>query len=307
MKLFKKLLVILAMIGVILGGVAIVDYFVDEIDIYRSIMNIFTRGESDEEYTKKNLNSFTPTKVDGFLKASEEIPIDIVYTKLVYDNDVIWIPMPTSDVRTTYSDTTYASDGSFYIAMSDGKDIFGGVDEVRSTVHTLGYGKPNVVEIRISGFKAVVYIQCYTPETLAFFTNIKKDNLVYNKSPIDLTLGDEDVASTVVIPQSVIPEQKNMFLDNKFITITQKFNEDFDGYSKFYEFEDKIVSYYRAIGFLDVRMQLEYARLLSMGYTPLEYGYYAGVDYIKFENFTVIGKSVTKNTCLIYHVTNKNI
>ena len=301
MKLLKKIFIVFAIIGSILGAIAAVDYFVDDIDLYGRIMSIF--GEEEEDvYTDDNISSFTPVEIKGNLEPAEYSG-SVTYVPIVYENTVIDMPIPTDVVWTTYSDTAYAPNGSVYCVASKSETGFESVSEITMHEHNLGRGEPKVFEFVFPDTRAVVYIQCYTPEAYGFYQSLDYSSLNYGEAEYNLLATDDDLANSVKIPEDIIPKKEDMFLEENYRNIVHANRDEYEGYSDFVDSYGKIFNYYRAVGFLDTRMKVEYARMVSLGYTPIEYGYYEGIAYIEFDELMVLGSNITNNSCLIYRVT----
>lgn len=299
--MIKKSIIVLSTIGILLGGVTVVDYFIDSIDIYDSVVSIVEKIEGDE-YTLNNLGSFVPIKVKGYLKPTNSVPDIVTSTKLISGNTLVTLPLYTNQIRDTYNDTVLATDGSFYIAMNKDNKNYNGNKEVVFDTHNLGRSAPKIIEAKIPNSNVSLYIQCYTSEALAFFTSKEFKDLQYTSVALDFSNTTDDIANKINISKSLYPKKENMYLEDKYIDITSSNTKNIDVYSNFIDYTDDYVIYYKAIGFLDTRMKVEYAKLTAMGYTPTEAGTYRGISYIKFKELIVLGKSLTKNSNLIYHV-----
>lgn len=301
--MIKKTIVVVSIIGTLAGSAALVDYFVDDMDLYGNVMSIVKKVEGDQ-YTGDNLGSFKSIKVKGNLKASETVPEVVATTRVISGNILITVPLYTSNVRDTFNETVFATDGSFYIALRRDENITNNNSTFEMKLHELGRSAPKVIEAKVPNTNITLYIQCYTPEALAFFTSGHMNSLRYETVRLDFSKTTDEVASTVSINTSLYPKKEDMKLEDAYIDVVAKHSKDIEGYSDFIEYEDKYLIYYKAIGFLDTRMKVEYAKLTAMGYTPIEAGTYKDISYIKFNELTVLGFSLTKNSSLIYHVSN---
>lgn len=299
--MLKKILVILAIIGSTLGAITAIDYFVDDIDLYGRIMSIFDEYEEDV-YTDNNISSFTPIRVKGNLKPAKYTG-SIATVPVLYGNTVINMPIPAGAVWTTYNDTVYDPSGSVYCVASKSETGFESVEEITKREHNLGRGEPKVFEFMFPDSKAVVYVQCYTPEVYGFYQNLDCSEITFSTTKYDLTIADDELADSVKIPIEIISSNESSYLDEVYLEIVQNYRDEYEGYSNFVRYYGKLFNYYRTVGFLDTRMKVEYARMVSLGYTPRSYGYYKGVAYIEFDELMVLGSNITNNSCLIYRVT----
>lgn len=263
-------------------------------------ISIFFNKEIEIEIDN-NLTSFKSIPVKGFLKESEYTG-DIQYSKLIYGNTIVNVPLPEGLMKNNYKDTLYLEDGSLYVALSRNKSIYSG-SEVSVEYNKLGYNSPVVIQVQIPNEDIIIYIQCYTPEVLSFYYNLDWNNLEYSKSSINLLRTSDAIAESTKIKENIIPESKDMFIDEVYISLVKSNRLEFEGYSDFIYFMDKTFTYHRSIGLLNNLMKVEYSRLTSIGYTPIEYGNYNGVSYIKFKELTVLGSPITKNSALIYYIT----
>lgn len=299
MKILKKVSILLLILILVIVIVLVVDYFVDSINVIGYIKyNIF---KEEDIYTESNVASFVPIKVEGNLK---EIPYEGEYKfiPMVFNNKVIKVPVPYVNVHNMYSDTIYGVDGSFYSVLSKSNTKYNESNSIEVDKHKLGINQPVVIEIKIPKDNTILYIQCYTPEMVGFYSNYDWDALEYYTPTYDLNLSDDKLADIVSIDSKIVPDIKDMFLEDIYIDIINNLNDNFEGYSEFINYKSKVVSYHRSIGFLDTKMKVEYARLVSLGYSPIEYGSYKNISYIKFNELTLLGSSITKNSCLIYHI-----
>lgn len=302
--MLKKGIVIVSIAGVLIGGIAVVDYLWDDIDLYGSAIGVLDKVEGNE-YTIKNLGSFSPAKVRGSLKVSDNVP-EMNSTSKVLSGDILFtVPTYDTEIRDTFNETIFATDGSFYIAASKNSEAPNMNEQFQLTTRDLGRGAPKIVLARVPNSNITLYIQCYTEKAYTFFTSMQMENLKYERVKLDFSNTTDEIANSIVIDKSLYPKKANMKLEDIYTTIVSKNNiADLEGYSDFIEYKDKYLIYYKAIGFLDTRMKVEYAKLTAMGYTPIEAGTYKDISYIKFNELTVLGKSLTKNSSLIYHVSN---
>lgn len=299
--MLKKVLVVFSTIGCILGTTAIIDYMVDDVHIYDDIISIFEKEEEEPEFNIETVKSFNPMEVNGKLKGTEYTG-DTLFTRLSYGKDIVNIPLPSADILTNYSDTVFANDGSFYCVLSKGKEYDLDTKEVTLLKHNLGRNKPVVLEFKIPNTDTVLYIQCYTNEALGFYENLEKDKIEYWKSDFDFNEPDENIASYIEIPEEIIVPKENSYLDKDYVEIVSNYRDSYEGYSEFFNYNDKKFNYYRAVGLLDMRMEVEYARMRALGYTVREIGTYKDLRYIKFDGITIIGSNITNNSYLIYHI-----
>lgn len=298
--MIKKFLVIASIICVILGGFAIVDYAMDDVNVYESILSIFD-GSSSEEYTAGNNMYFNPMTIKGSLK-EESYDSGIQSVPLHYGTDIINVPLPEGEFYTTYSDTVYAKDGSYYIVLSKDLKERESTTEIEVKDHKLGRGEPVIVEVRLPFMESVLYIQCYTPKMYGLYNNFDWSSVPYKYGIKQLGQTDDNIAATTGIPKEIIHNKEDMYLSDEMLGIVSSFRDGKEGYSTFNNYNGIDFSYYRGVGFLDNRMRIEYARLTEMGYEPFEYGSYKGVAYIKFKGLTVLGSNITNNSCFIYYV-----
>jgi hypothetical protein len=294
---------LLLLMMALIGGIYFKGYLLEEVDLNKTIMSIFDKVEEDE-YTDSNLKSFKPTEVKGILKESLRTPEMVSEAKILYGNTLLTIPLPTKEVMNSFSDTLFAVDGSFYIVASKNYSSVDKEDKRTIEVHNLGFNEPKVIELILPDRGIAVYIQYYTAEALSFFTSSHLNKMTDVLVKMDFTLSNDELASLVTIDTNLIPKKEDMFIEDVYLDIVNNNKSSFEGYSDFITQEGKIFNYYRAIGFLDSRIKVEFARLTEMGYTPLEVGNYKGISYVKFRELTLLGYPLTTNSSLIYRIAN---
>lgn len=304
--MLKKSVVILSIVGTILGGIAVVDYFSDSIDIKETVIQKIVKEDAEEDiYTDSNSYNFKPMRIEGSLKEGSYYPGERTKAKFLIGNDLIVFYVPSSEIKTNYSDTVYDPLGSYYIAVSNDSKRKQS-KKINITEHYLGRGEPFVFEIQPPNSKSVIYIQCYSEESLGFFKTYDWDKMFGHKKvkKYNFLMNDDDLAKTISIPKSIIPKKSKMKLDPEYSQIVMYNMDSNSSPLDFNSFFELNFTYYRAVGFLDTHIKIEYAKLISMGYKPVEYGIYDNITYIKFKELTLLGYSLTKNSCLIYHVSN---
>lgn len=297
--MIRRSVLILATVGVLVGVVSVVDYFVDEIDLYDSSINLMNKIEGNK-YTINNLGSFIPAKVKGYLKPSKNVPEQVSSAKVLSGDIVITIPLYSSNIRDTFNETLFAEDGSFYIAVTRNKHNYN--NNFKLSVQDLGRSLPKIVVIAIPESNVTLYIQCYSEDALSFFTSVNMDNLQYYKLKLDFSNTTDDIANKIEIDKSIYPNIKDMYLEPIYLNAVTENSEGIEGYSDFIDYKNFNLIYYKAIGFLDSRMKIEYGKLSAMGYSPIEAGTYKGISYIRFKELIVLGKPLTTNSSFIYHI-----
>ena len=242
-------------------------------------------------YTSNNFNSFIPMEIDRTLKEGE-FKGKMKTLPFIYGLARVDIPVPDVPLKFNHGDTAFALDGSFYCALStyeEDNDTEGSI--VR--INKLGRYKPVIVEVRIPKSDAILYVQCYSPEAYNFYAN-------YDWSSINWEWIEKDIGLSVT-PESIgVLKERPKVSDNIF-NIVNKFECSNSGYREFSYYDNMDFCSYRVMGELDRVFVDTYLELCSLDYSFNNAYLYEGCYYLLFDEVTVVVKSITINSSLIYY------
>jgi hypothetical protein len=290
MKLNKSFVIIF--IFILILSIIILSVYKDlNIKDIINLINIFNKEKLSEE-SISNVKSFKPMDIKENLLYTK-YNYNINYNILYFNNNIIFMPIPDGKYLYNYKDTLYFEDGSTYISVSTNRNKINEKDECIVNEYKIGFNKPIIFEVVLPKSYIVLYIKCYSSESYSFYKDLDYNKISFKENNLNLeTLKKE----------FYLIDDKLSYLDKVYLEIVDKYNKDFEGYSDFIKYNDKIFTYHRKIGEPSDSILYEYHNFKGMGYEFIEYGNYYGIEYIKFKEVLILIKYLTSNSILIYYV-----
>lgn len=254
---------------------------------------LFLKGN---EYKIDNYSDFSPCNIESKIVESDFNGSSIEIPMFCY-NKLIKYEVPSDNVFISFSDTSYDINGSFYCSLSLSNELN---KEFKVLQYYTGKNRPVILEVYIKDIRGVLYIQCYTGESLKFFKEYDWTKVEPSQLPIDLYCNVEKESKLVKITEKY--DSTADILNKDVYYILDNYNKNYQDYFKTEKYNKSTFMYKRCIGTLENDMLIEYERFKSLGYSFEDIGFNGTVYYLSFDNIKIVAKYLTRNSYLIYYI-----